>query len=119
MSSVSVALAWPSPPWPRLGEQGCRPPSGWQTGDVSRNGATVNLDDEVFDAVRVEAARSGRSEDQVVEAAVRRYIGPSVLDRLRERNRLVRTRRWRLRSRRWLHTARSAAAADAARGSRS
>ncbi len=55
---------------------------------MSRNAANVKLDDEVFDAVRVEAARSGRSEDQVVEAAVRRYIGPSVLDRLRERNRL-------------------------------
>ncbi|HUP68368.1 MAG TPA: hypothetical protein VM142_00985 [Acidimicrobiales bacterium] len=36
----------------------------------------------------MEAARSARSEDQVVEAAVRRYIGPRVLDRLRERNRL-------------------------------
>lgn len=56
--------------------------------DWSRNAATVKLEDEVFDAVRVEAARSGRSEDQVVEAAARRYIGPSVLDRLRERNRL-------------------------------
>lgn len=50
--------------------------------------ATVKLDDEVLDALRREAARSGRSEDDLVEAAVRRFIGPSVLDRLWERNRL-------------------------------
>ena len=55
---------------------------------MSKSAATVKLDDEVLDAVRREAERSGRSKDQVVEAAVRRYIGPSVLDRLRERNRL-------------------------------
>ena len=55
---------------------------------MAKSEATLRLDDEVLDAVRQEAARSGRSEDQVVEAAVRRYIGPSVLDRLRERNRL-------------------------------
>ncbi|MEO6121062.1 MAG: ribbon-helix-helix protein, CopG family [Acidimicrobiales bacterium] len=50
--------------------------------------AAFKLDDEVLDAVRREASRSGRSEDEVVEAAVRRYLGPSVLDRLRERNHL-------------------------------
>ncbi len=50
--------------------------------------AAFKLDGEVLDAVRREAARSGRSEDEVVEAAVRRYLGPSVLDRLRERNHL-------------------------------
>ncbi len=60
----------------------------WQTGEVARRPATVRLDDEVLDAIRREAARSGRSEDEVVEDAVRRYLGPSVLDRLRERNRL-------------------------------
>ncbi len=49
---------------------------------------TVQLDDDVLAAVRLEAARSGRSEDQVVEAAVRRCIGPGVLDRLAARNRL-------------------------------
>ena len=55
---------------------------------MAKSPATVRLDDEVLDAVRQEAARSGRSEDQVVEAAVRRYVCPSVLDRLRKRNRL-------------------------------
>lgn len=42
----------------------------------------------MLDAVRREATRSGKSEDDVVEAAVCRYVGPSVIDRLRERNRL-------------------------------
>lgn len=55
---------------------------------VPKIAATVKLDDDVLTAVRLEAARSGRSEDEVVEAAVRRYVGPSVLDRLAERNRL-------------------------------
>jgi hypothetical protein len=48
----------------------------------------LKLDDEVLDAVRLEAERTGRSEDQVVEAALRRYVGPGVLDRLAARNRL-------------------------------
>ena len=55
---------------------------------MAKTEVTVKLDDEVVDAVRVEAARTGRPEDQVVEAAVRRYVGPSVIDRLRERNHL-------------------------------
>lgn len=61
---------------------------GWQTGDLPKSAATVKLDDEVLDAVRREAARSGRSIDEILEDAVRRYLGPSVLDRFRERNRL-------------------------------
>ncbi len=72
----------------------CRPgprarlAAGCHTGQVRKIPATVRLDDEVLDAVRREATRSGKSADDVVESAVRRYIGPSVIDRLRERNRL-------------------------------
>lgn len=62
--------------------------ASWKTGWVTKTEVTVKLDDEVVDAVRLEAARTGRPEDQVIEAAVRRYLGPSVLDQLRERNRL-------------------------------
>jgi hypothetical protein len=72
----------------------CRPgaragvAAGCHTGQVPKIPATVRLEDEVLDAVRREATRSGKSEDDIVEAAVRRYVGPSVIDRLRERNRL-------------------------------
>ncbi|MDP9388615.1 MAG: ribbon-helix-helix protein, CopG family [Actinomycetota bacterium] len=80
-----------SSPW-RAGAEpsgsGIGPHPAWHARQVPKVAATVNLDDEVLDAVRREAARSGRSEDQVVEDAVRRYLGPSVLDRLREQNRL-------------------------------
>lgn len=55
---------------------------------MDRRPATLELDGEVLDAVKREAARSGRSEDEVVEEALRRYLAPSVLDRLWERNRL-------------------------------
>ena len=61
---------------------------GWQTCDVPKRAAVLKLDDEVLDAVRLEAERTGRSEDQVVEAALRRYVGPGVLDQLAARNRL-------------------------------
>ncbi len=62
--------------------------AGCHTGQVAKIAATVRLEDEVLNAVRREATRSGKSEDDIVEAAVRRYVGPSVIDRLRERNRL-------------------------------
>lgn len=48
----------------------------------------LKLQDEVLDAVRLEAERTGRSGDQVVEAALRRYVGPGELDQLAASNRL-------------------------------
>lgn len=65
-----------------------RPCCAGKLRDVPKRAATVKLDADVLSAIRLEAARSGRSEDQVVEDAVRRYIGPSVLDHVRERNHL-------------------------------
>lgn len=46
---------------------------------------SVVLHDEVADVVRREAARTGRTETEVVEAAVRRLATTSVLDKLWER----------------------------------
>ena len=43
---------------------------------------SVVLHDEVADVVRREAARTGRTETEVVEAAVRRLAAPSVLEKL-------------------------------------
>ena len=50
---------------------------------------SVVLRDEVAEAVRREAARTGRTEIEVVEEAVRRLVSPSVFDRLWERSSLT------------------------------
>ena len=42
----------------------------------------VELSDDVAEAVRRVANRTGRSEAEVVELAVRRFVLPSILDRL-------------------------------------
>ncbi len=46
---------------------------------------TLDLDDDVLQAVRDEAARTGRPSAEIVAAAVRRYVRPTVLDQLRSR----------------------------------
>lgn len=46
------------------------------------------LPKEVADVVRREATRTGRTDAEVVELAVRRLVAPSVLDRLWERSTL-------------------------------
>jgi len=47
---------------------------------------TVYLDDEVLRAARVQAAREGKHDYEVFEAALRRYLGFDVIDRVRARN---------------------------------
>ena len=49
---------------------------------------TVYLDDDLLRAARVTAARSGMRDSQVVEEALRRYLGFELLDRVGERSRL-------------------------------
>lgn len=43
---------------------------------------TLTIDQDVLRAVKVRAARTGRGDSQVIEDAVRRDLGPDVLDRL-------------------------------------
>lgn len=43
---------------------------------------TLTIDENVLTAVRVEAARTGRRDSDVIEAAVRRDLGLDLLDRL-------------------------------------
>lgn len=43
---------------------------------------TLTIDADVLTAVRVEAARSGQRDSEVIEAAVRRDLGFDMLDRL-------------------------------------
>jgi gamma-glutamyl:cysteine ligase YbdK (ATP-grasp superfamily) len=48
---------------------------------MSKTRTTVTLDEEVFRAVRIKAARSGKRDSQVIEESLRRDLG---LDALRD-----------------------------------
>ena len=48
---------------------------------------TVTLDADILRAVKVQAARSGRRDGEVIEEALRRDLGLDLLERLWERNR--------------------------------
>ncbi len=43
---------------------------------------TLTIDDEVLRAVKIQAARTGRGDSEVIEAALRRDLGIEILDRL-------------------------------------
>lgn len=47
---------------------------------------TLTIDDEVWKAVRVRAARTGRRDGEVIEAALRRELGFDLLERVWGRN---------------------------------
>ncbi len=48
--------------------------------------ATVYVDEDVLRAAKVRAARDGRHDYEVMEAALRQYLGFDVIDRMRDRN---------------------------------
>jgi hypothetical protein len=50
---------------------------------MSRSKATVYLDPEVLRATRVRAARTGKRDSDVVEEALREYLGLAVIDEIR------------------------------------
>jgi len=52
---------------------------------MPRAKATVYLDPEVLRATRVRAARTGKRDSDVVEEALREYLGLAVVDRIRAR----------------------------------
>jgi len=47
---------------------------------------TLTIDEEVWKAVRVRAARTGKRDSDVIEAALRRDLGFDLLERLWARN---------------------------------
>ena len=61
---------------------------GGYAGEMTARSVSVVLPKEVADVVRREATRTGRTDAEVVELAVRRLVAPSVLDRLWERSTL-------------------------------
>jgi hypothetical protein len=49
---------------------------------MPRTRTTVSLDSEVFRAVKIKAARTGKRDSQVIEEALRRDLGPEGLEDL-------------------------------------
>jgi plasmid stability protein len=49
---------------------------------VPKARTTITLDERVLQAVRVKAARSGRSDSDVIEEALRRDLGLDVFERV-------------------------------------
>ena len=56
---------------------------------MARTKATVYLDPEVLRATRIRAARTGKKDSDVVEEALREYLGLAVVDRVRARSDLT------------------------------
>ena len=52
---------------------------------MARTKATVYLDPEVLRATRIRAARTGKRDSDVVEEALREYLGLAVVERIRSR----------------------------------
>lgn len=55
---------------------------------MARAKATVYLDPEVLRATRIRAARTGKRDSDVVEEALRQYLGLAVIDRIRSKSEL-------------------------------
>jgi hypothetical protein len=47
---------------------------------MAKSRTTVTLDDEVFRAVKIKAARTGKRDSQVIEESLRRDLGLDALD---------------------------------------
>ncbi len=47
---------------------------------------TLTIDDEVWKAVRIRAARAGKRESEFIEGALRRELGFDLLERIWARN---------------------------------
>jgi hypothetical protein len=53
---------------------------------MARAKTTVYLDPDVLRATRIRAARTGKRDSDVVEEALREYLGLAVIDRIRARS---------------------------------
>jgi hypothetical protein len=56
---------------------------------MARAKTTVYLDPEVLRATRIRAARTGKRDSDVVEEALREYLGFTVIDRIQARSGLT------------------------------
>ncbi len=56
---------------------------------MSKTRTTVTIEEDVLRAAKVRAARTGRTDGEVIEEALRRDLGLDLMDRLWERNDLT------------------------------
>jgi hypothetical protein len=56
--------------------------------EMTKVRTTLTIDAEVMRAVKVQAARRGKSDSEVIEEAVRRDLGLELLERLWARNQM-------------------------------
>jgi Ribbon-helix-helix protein, copG family len=49
---------------------------------MSKVRTTLTVDEEVLRAVKIAAARAGKGDSQMIEDALRRYLGLDLLDRI-------------------------------------
>jgi hypothetical protein len=59
-----------------------------QNGKVARKKTTVYLEEDLLRKAKVAAARAGKHDYEVIEAALQRYLGLEVIDRVWARNAL-------------------------------
>jgi hypothetical protein len=52
---------------------------------MARSKVTVYLDPDVLRATRVQAARTGKRDSEIVEEALREYLGLALLQRISEK----------------------------------
>ena len=56
---------------------------------MAKRKTTIYVDEEILRAARVAAARSGKRDSQIVEEALRQYLGLGVLERVWSRSTLT------------------------------
>lgn len=59
----------------------------WHNGNMAKTKTTLSIDEGLLRQVRVRAARSGKSQSDVLESALREGLG--IIDRLRSKARLT------------------------------
>lgn len=58
----------------------------WQCGFMAKAKTTLSIDEDLMRQVRVRAARTGRRQSEILEAALREGLG--ILDRIRAKSNL-------------------------------
>lgn len=56
---------------------------------MSKARTTLSIDDQVLRAARIAAARAGKRDSELVEDALRSYLGLAVIDRIRANSSLT------------------------------